>query len=48
MNFIIITKKIWNKKTFKNLSKKIIILKKIEKKKINLLKPKIIFFYSLV
>ena len=44
MNFIIITKKIWNKKTFKNLSKKIIILKKIEKKKINLLKPKIIFF----
>ena len=43
MNYIIITKKKWNKKHFLKLSKKIIILKKIDIKKIIKINPKVIF-----
>tara|TARA_Y100000591_G_C21671504_1_gene613174 strand:- start:76 stop:744 length:669 start_codon:yes stop_codon:yes gene_type:complete len=44
MSYIIITKKIWDKSNFKNLSKKIKVFQKIEKYKINKINPKIIFF----
>ena len=44
MNYIIITKKKWDKNNYKILNKKIKILKEINKKKINYINPKIIFF----
>ena len=44
MSYAIITKKIWNEKNFKNLKKDIKVFKKLHKKEINILKPKIIFF----
>lgn len=44
MNYIIITKKIWDKNNLKNLSKKIKVFHKIQKYKINKINPKIIFF----
>lgn len=44
MKYLIITKKIWNKKNFLKLSKKILVLRNLKKKKIDSLKPKIIFF----
>lgn len=44
MNFIIITKKKWDNNNFKNLNKKIKVLQKLDKNKINDINPKIIFF----
>ena len=44
MNYIIITKKKWNKKHFLKLPKNIIILKKIDTKKNSKINPKVIFF----
>jgi len=44
MKYIIITKKIWDKKNFKNLGKNFILLNKINKNKIKKINPKIIFF----
>lgn len=44
MKAIIITKKIWNKKNFKNLNNEIFLLNKINYSKIKKLKPDIIFF----
>ncbi len=44
MKFLIITKKKWDKKNFFKLNKKIILHKKINTKKIHIIKPKIIFF----
>ena len=44
MNYVIITKKIWDKSNFINLNKKIKIFQKIDKYKINNINPKIIFF----
>ena len=44
MKFLIITKKIWEKKNFSKLDKKIILHKSISTRKINIIKPNIIFF----
>ena len=44
MNYIIITKKIWNKKNFETISKNIKVLNKINLIKIKKINPKIIFF----
>lgn len=44
MNYLIITKKIWDKKNFNKLGKKFFILTNIKKKEIIKLNPKIIFF----
>ena len=44
MSYAIVTKRIWNKKNFVNLNKKIKIFKKLQKIKLKKLKPKIIFF----
>ena len=46
MNYIIITKKKWNKKHFLKLPKNIIILKKIDTKKIIKINPNIIFLFT--
>jgi methionyl-tRNA formyltransferase len=44
MNYIIITKRIWDKKNFQKLNKKIKVLKKINKNNIDIINPKLIFF----
>lgn len=44
MKSIIITKKFWNKKSYKNLSRKFGIKRKLEKKYIQKINPKYIFF----
>jgi|TARA_B100001964_G_scaffold245368_1_gene331898 methionyl-tRNA formyltransferase len=44
MKYLIITKKIWNKKNFVNLGKKIVIKKNLNLKFIKKMSPKIIFF----
>ena len=44
MKKIIITKKIWNRNNFINFSNKFILIKSLNIKKINHIKPKIIFF----
>jgi len=44
MKYIIITKKIWDKKNFNKINKKILVLNKIDKVKIKRINPNIIFF----
>ena len=44
MKYIIVTKKIWNKKSFEKIDKKIFILNKINNQKIKKINPNIIFF----
>ena len=44
MKYIIVTKKKWDLKNFSKLDKKFIILKKLNKKLLNDINPKIIFF----
>ena len=43
-NYLIISKRVWNKKNFSNLGKNFFFLKKINKKIIKKINPKIIFF----
>ena len=44
MKYIIITKKIWDKKNFNKIDKKIFVLNKIDSVKIKKINPNIIFF----
>ena len=44
MKYIIVTKKIWDKKSFEKIDKKIFILNKINNQKIKKINPNIIFF----
>jgi methionyl-tRNA formyltransferase len=44
MKYLIITKRIWDKKNFLKLNKNILVIKSLKKEKIDSLKPKIIFF----
>ena len=44
MNYIIITKKRWDKNNYLKLKKNVFVLDKIDIKKINIIKPNIIFF----
>ena len=44
MKYIIVTKKIWDKKNFEKIDKKIFILNKINNQKIKKINPNIIFF----
>ena len=48
MKYIIISKKKWDQKNFKELKQNFIFLKNINYSKIKKINPKIIFFYSLV